>query len=65
MELLMRKRFQRALMLLVETELPVEQIAAKIGYENYSYFYRQFKAHYGVTPGQYRSEHKNDRQIRI
>lgn len=65
MELLMRKRFQKALMFLVETELPVEQIAANIGYENQSYFYRQFKAHYGVTPSQYRSEHKNDAQIRI
>ena len=64
-ELLMRKRFQKALMFLVETELPVEQIAANIGYENLSYFYRQFKAHYGVTPSRYRAEHKNDPQIRI
>ena len=64
-ELLMRKRFQKASAFLVETELPVEQIAANIGYENHSYFYRQFKAHYGVTPSQYRSEHKNDAQIRI
>ena len=52
-------------MFLVETELPVEQIAANIGYENLSYFYRQFKAHYGVTPSRYRAEHKNDPQIRI
>ena len=65
MELLMRKRFQKASVFLVETELPVEQIAANIGYENLSYFYLQFKAHYGVTPNQYRSEHKNDTQIRI
>lgn len=64
-ELLMRKRFQKALMFLVETDLPIEQIASNIGYENQSYFYRQFKAHYGVTPSQYRSEHKNDVQIRI
>lgn len=64
-ELLMRKRFQKASMFLVETELPVEQIAANIGYENHSYFYRQFKAYYGVTPSQYRAEHKNDTQIRI
>lgn len=64
-ELLMRKRFQKALMFLVETELPIEQIAANIGYENQSYFYRQFKAYYGVTPSQYRAEHKNDPQIRI
>lgn len=65
LELLMRKRFQKALMFLVETELPVDQIAANIGYENHSYFYRQFKAQYGVTPSQYRSEHKNDPLIRI
>lgn len=65
LELLMRKRFQKALMFLVETELPVDQIAANIGYENHSYFYRQFKAQYGVTPSQYRSEHKNDALIRI
>lgn len=64
-ELLMRKRFQKALMFLVETDLPIEQIASNIGYENQSYFYRQFKAYYGVTPSQYRSEHKNDAQIRI
>lgn len=64
-ELLMRKRFQKALMFLVETDLPIEQIASNIGYENQSYFYRQFKAHYGVTPSQYRAEHKNDVQIRI
>ncbi|KAI4452765.1 HTH-type transcriptional activator RhaS [Eubacterium plexicaudatum ASF492] len=64
-ELLMRKRFQKALMFLVETELPVEKIAANIGYENQSYFYRQFKARYGMTPSQYRQEHKHDAQIRI
>ena len=61
----MRKRFQKALMFLVETELPVEKIAANIGYENQSYFYRQFKARYGMTPSQYRQEHKHDTQIRI
>lgn len=64
-ELLMRKRFQKALMFLIETELPVEKIAANVGYENQSYFYRQFKARYGMTPSQYRMEHKHDMQIRI
>ena len=64
-ELLMRKRFQKALMFLIETELPVEKIAANVGYENQSYFYRQFKARYGMTPSQYRMEHKHDAQIRI
>lgn len=64
-QLLMRKRFQKAVMFLVETELPVEEIAANIGYENHSYFYRQFKARYGVTPNQYRKMHKNDEAIKF
>lgn len=64
-ELLMRKRFQKAVMFLVETELPVEEIAVNIGYENQSYFYRQFKARYGMTPNQYRKMHKDDTTIKI
>lgn len=64
-ELLMRKRFQKAIMFLVETELPVEEIALNVGYENQSYFYRQFKARYGMTPKQYRLVHKNDQTIKI
>lgn len=64
-ELLMRKRFQKTVMFLVETELPVEEIAVNIGYENQSYFYRQFKARYGMTPNQYRKAHKDDKAIKI
>ncbi len=64
-ELLMRKRFQKAVMFLVETELPVEEIAVNIGYENQSYFYRQFKKRYDMTPNEYRKLHKHDRVIKI
>lgn len=64
-ELLMRKRFQKAVMFLVETELPVEEIAVNIGYENQSYFYRQFIKRYGMTPNEYRKLHKHDRVIKI
>ncbi len=56
-EHLMRKRFQRAVMFLVETDMPVEEIAAAVGYENFSFFFRQFKTRYGMTPKQYRSAH--------
>lgn len=55
-ELLMRKRFQRAVMLLEESDLTIEEIAESVGYENISYFYRQFKARYGMTPRKYRLE---------
>lgn len=53
-ELLMRKRFQRAVMLLEESDLTIEEIAEAVGYENISYFYRQFKSRYGMTPRTYR-----------
>lgn len=64
-ELLMRKRFQKAVEFLVETKLPVDEIAATVGYENLSYFYRQFKARYGMTPSRYRAEHKDDVRIKL
>ena len=64
-ELLQRKRFQKAVMLLVEFDLPIEEIAVAVGYENQSYFCRKFKERYGMTPRKYRLEHKNDRTIRI
>ncbi len=65
LELLMRRRFQKAVMLLLDTKLSVEEIVADIGYENQSYFYRQFKKRYGMTPSKYRIEHKNDKIVKI
>lgn len=59
-EHLMGKRFGRAVTLLEETKLPVEQIVENAGYENLSYFYRQFKARFGMTPNAYRKAHNND-----
>ena len=31
-----------------------QQIIAQVGYENTSYFYRLFRAHYGQSPREYR-----------
>lgn len=64
-ELLQRKRFQTAVHLLLDTDLPIEDIALDVGYENQSYFFRQFKKRYGMTPRQYRIEHKKDIAIRL
>ena len=57
-EHLIRKRFQRAVMFLMETDMPVEEIASAVGYENASFFFRQFKNRFGMTPKQYRSAHQ-------
>lgn len=58
-ELLQQKRFSMAVKLLLDTDLSVEDIALDVGYENQSYFFRQFKSRYGMTPRKYRIEHVN------
>ena len=45
-ELLQRKRLNKAVELMCETDLPVSDIIAAVGYENNSYFHRVFKEHY-------------------
>ena len=53
---LKRLRLQKALELLETTELPVQEVASAVGYEDISYFISQFKKKYGVTPLQYRKK---------
>jgi len=64
-ELLQRKRFQQAILLLCRTDLTINDIVVAVGYENKSYFYRQFKEKYNASPKEYREEHKNDAHIII
>lgn len=47
-------KMQLAKTLLTETHLPVEEISARCGYENFSSFSRVFSRHTGSTPSQYR-----------
>lgn len=53
-DLLLQKRFERALILLEQTELPIADIAQAVGYENTSFFYRRFRQIYGISPKSYR-----------
>lgn len=62
-ELLQRKRFQKAIILLVDSDLSVEEISLAVGYENQSYFHRQFLKRYNMTPKTYRIEHREDSRI--
>lgn len=48
-------RTEAAAALLVTTSLTLSQIAAQCGFYDQSQFTRQFKAHTGLTPGQYRA----------
>ncbi|MBC8101914.1 MAG: AraC family transcriptional regulator [Cytophagales bacterium] len=48
-------RLDRAARLLTTTTLPVLDVAGECGFEQPSYFYRRFRAHFGTTPQAYRS----------
>lgn len=51
-------RLDRAIFLLSHTDLPLRDIADRIGYDNYNNFYVTFRREYGVSPEVYRKEHK-------
>ena len=57
-ELLMKERFSVACELLCTTDLPISDIIIQVGYQNVSYFHKQFKHRYGMTPNAYRVKHK-------
>ena len=49
-----RRRVERAETLLVTTSLPIKSIAAQLGFDDSSYFYRIFKKYVGTSPLNYR-----------
>lgn len=54
LEYITRERIEAAKKLLVETAIPVKEIAAMAGYPDYAYFTRVFKKETGISPKQYR-----------
>ena len=53
-DLLVEKRMGKAAELLENSRIPVTDIITAVGYSNTSYFYREFKQRFGVTPHEYR-----------
>jgi AraC-like DNA-binding protein len=53
-EFVIAQRIARARKLLAETDLPLRQLAAQLGYDSEFFFARQFKQVAQVTPGEYR-----------
>ncbi|OUM86980.1 MAG: hypothetical protein BAA01_12850 [Bacillus thermozeamaize] len=51
---ILRLRMERAKELLIRDRLPIKAVARFVGYEDVAYFYRLFKKHFGVTPGEIR-----------
>ena len=54
--LLQERRCMRAARLLVDTDMPVSEIIACVGYENESFFRKKFNERYGVNPLEYRKK---------
>ena len=57
-EYLMQCRLNSACKQLEETDIPIHEIARKVGYDNPLTFSKTFKTHYGVSPKEYRSRKK-------
>jgi len=49
-------KIQQARYLLKSTSMPINDIAAEVGYESHSYFSKLFKKYTGASPIQYRNE---------
>lgn len=49
-DILREKRMERAVLLLQNTALSIEEISPLVGYSDISNFYRAFKSYYGHTP---------------
>ncbi len=56
-KLLSAARFDTACSLLRLTDMPIGEIINQVGYENSSYFHKEFKRRFGMTPNNYRHGH--------
>ena len=57
-EYIRKVRISRAKKLLSNTDLPVQEVAARCGFENATYFYRCWNKTEKESPAEYRREHK-------
>ncbi|MOA39633.1 HTH-type transcriptional regulator YesS [compost metagenome] len=55
-------RLNKAKKLLIETDLPIKDIAERLTYNNPQNFIRYFRKLEGITPGQYRKNHLNRKE---
>lgn len=49
------KRMERAKLLLLHTDLPIQRIATELGFQPVNYFSRTFKQQTGMTPSEFRA----------
>jgi AraC-like DNA-binding protein len=51
------QRMNYATKLLINTDLPIIQIANQVGYDNHSFFTQKFKVYFNLSPTAYRKKH--------
>lgn len=49
-------RLEQARQLLANTQMKISDVAAEVGFDNFSYFSTLFKKHTGMTPNEYRQQ---------
>ena len=60
-EYLIRKRMERAGVMLQKTSMRIQEIAAECGYDNQRYFASSFKKFYGCTPTEFKAAVERDK----
>ena len=58
-QLIIQEKLNRARYLLLSTDLPIKDIASKVGYENYIDFLKFYKFHEGISPTTLRNLYNN------
>ena len=56
--LIIKQRIDLANVLMENSELPLEEIAERVGYNSYSSFYTAYVKHMGFSPNKYNSIQK-------
>lgn len=52
-------RMEKAKTLLMQTDFSINEICEQVGYNDYFYFLKIFKKHFGISPGKYKSQLTN------
>ncbi|MEE3488226.1 MAG: AraC family transcriptional regulator [Bulleidia sp.] len=54
-------RMEEARTMLLSSEISIEEIAGTVGFHDRSWFIRHFRQSYGMTPGAYRRQYRNEK----
>ncbi|UHA58544.1 AraC family transcriptional regulator [Metabacillus litoralis] len=60
-DLLQLQKISKAGLMLVNSNLPIPEIADQVGYSSVTFFYKKFKQIFDMTPSDYRKQHSWDK----